>query len=78
MDVGGRAGRYAGMKLLVDRVLHDEVKGKAGDTVYMLKQHDFGCAREDTEETGIEHISVTHNPNGGYPFFTVSINEVEA
>lgn len=46
---------------------------KAGDTVYDCKGHDYGLARDDTESTGVKHISVTLDPNGGYPFFTVPV-----
>ncbi|QEQ94846.1 hypothetical protein pEaSNUABM56_00046 [Erwinia phage pEa_SNUABM_56] len=43
---------------------------KAGAVVYHLRKSDFGLARDDTEETGIQHSSVTLSPEGDYPSFT--------
>lgn len=42
----------------------------AGTTVYRLEGHDYGLASDDTGNTGIEHVSVTLNADGGYPSFT--------
>ncbi len=39
--------------------------------VYDLKYHDYGSANDDTRHTGIHHVSVTKDPEGDYPFFTV-------
>lgn len=44
---------------------------QAGATVYQCAHHDYGCARDDTNNTGIEHVSVTLDAEGGYPFFTI-------
>jgi hypothetical protein len=42
-----------------------------GTIVYEQTSHDYGLARDDTEHTGIEHITVTLNSNGDYPGFTI-------
>ncbi len=46
---------------------------KAGTTVYLQMYHDYGLASDDTHATGIKHISVTLNADGGYPGFTVPV-----
>lgn len=42
-----------------------------GKTVYELIEDDFGQAEHDSHETGFKHISVTSDPRGDYPGFTV-------
>lgn len=42
-----------------------------GTIVYKLTKHDYGLARDDTDHTGIHHISVTLKPDGDYPSFTI-------
>jgi len=49
----------------------------AGTVVYKCAKHDYGLASDDTRMTGVRHISVTLNPDGGYPFFTVPASDVE-
>lgn len=49
----------------------------AGDTVYRCSQHDYGIARDDSNATGIEHISVTFNDQGQYPFFTIPVEDLK-
>jgi hypothetical protein len=44
---------------------------EVGAVVYRCKGWDYGCANDDTRHTGIEHTSVTLDPAGGYPFFTI-------
>jgi hypothetical protein len=51
---------------------------KIGETVYKAAFHDYGCAGDDTRRTGIEHISVTRNPDGDYPFFTIPLVDLDA
>lgn len=46
-------------------------KAKKGTIVYDFKYYDYGCSYEDTMRTNIEHIAVTMNTEGSYPFFTV-------
>jgi hypothetical protein len=53
-----------------------EPKATAGATVYAAG-YDYGLASDDTEMTGIPHISVTLNSDGSYPFFTVAERDVE-
>lgn len=60
------------------KLVHDRFEYEAGITVYDCVQHDYGCARDDTRYTGVLHISVTTNENGGYPFFTVPITSLES
>lgn len=43
---------------------------KAGAIVYLATKADYGLARDDTYATGVEHVSVTLNPEGDYPSFT--------
>lgn len=45
----------------------------AGTTVYECSVHDYGLARDDANLTGIEHKSVTLDPNGGWPTFSVPV-----
>lgn len=49
---------------------HTSDDAKAGVTVYLLSRADYGLARDDTNATGVEHVSVTLNPEGDYPSFT--------
>ncbi len=49
----------------------------AGTTVYDSMYADYGCANDDTRYTGIEHISVTLKSDGGYPFFTIPLRDLE-
>lgn len=43
----------------------------AGTVVYGLVKPDYGLANDDTRNTGVPHISVTLDPTGDYPSFTV-------
>ncbi len=65
-------------RLKSDRVLHGEVKAKAGDTVYECWSYDYGCAADDTRGLGVPHVSVTLLASGDYPFFTVPASDLEA
>lgn len=59
--------------LKVDRFDH-----KAGTTVFDPIVYDYGLARDDTRYSGgVEHISVTLDPSGGYPVFTVPKRDLE-
>lgn len=55
----------------------DHAPFKIGDRVNQLMQYDYGLARDDTNYTGIEHISVTRDPNGGYPSHTVPMTALK-
>lgn len=49
----------------------------AGTIVFRQSGYDYGLARDDTEATGIEHISVTLKRSGGYPGFTIPLRDLE-
>lgn len=53
------------------QVIEDTQFFKAGDIVYDLIRYDYGLARDDSNHTGIYHISVTKNSDGDYPSFTI-------
>lgn len=59
-------------KLITDRFEHT-----AGTVVYPCNGYDYGLSRDDTMITGVEHVSVTTDPTGGYPFFTVPVDDLE-
>jgi len=44
---------------------------KVGDIVYDLKSWDYGLAGDDSRITGVPHVSVTLDPTGDYPSFTI-------
>lgn len=48
-----------------------------GTTVYTCKGYDYGCANEDTRRFNMEHVSVTLDPTGDYPFFTIPVADLE-
>ena len=49
----------------------------AGTICYKAMGHDYGLSRDDTIYTGIDHISVTLDPNGDYPFFTIPLRHLQ-
>lgn len=53
-----------------------EPEAKQGTYVFECNGHDYGCANDDTRNTGKEHISVTLNIDGSYPFFTVPVEDI--
>lgn len=53
-------------KTTEDRFEHPE-----GTIVYPCTKYDYGAANDDTDATGIYHISVSLNEDGSYPFFTI-------
>ena len=50
----------------------------AGTPVFSAQVHDYGLARDDTNATGVPHVSVTLDKDGGYPFFTVLAADLAA
>lgn len=48
-----------------------------GETVYKLRVNDYGSAETDTALEGTPIISVTRDPNGGYPFQTIPLNCIQ-
>ena len=49
---------------------------EVGKFVYDSAGHDYGLASDDTQATGIQHVSVTLNENGDYPFFTIPLEDL--
>src|SRR5262249_52283497 len=49
----------------------------AGTICYDLMGHDYGLASDDTRITGMQHVSVTLDPTGDYPSFTVVASSLE-
>lgn len=48
-----------------------ERKAVKGAIVYKFVRYDYGLASDDTRMTSVPHVSVTLDPEGGYPSFTV-------
>ncbi len=59
--------------VLKTRILQDVVFATVGDTVFDCIKPDYGSANTDGRLTGIEHRSVTKDPDGDYPFFTIPV-----
>lgn len=59
------------------RLKKDRLGHTAGTLVYMAKSYDYGLARDDTMYTGVPHVSVTLNPDGSAPTFTVPEFDLE-
>lgn len=59
-------------RLKIDRFGHT-----AGTIVYDSRKYDYGLANDDTRLFGIEHVSVTLEPDGDYPCFTVPKHDLE-
>src|SRR4051812_30441263 len=49
-----------------------------GTLVFPCRTHDYGMASDDTQLTGIKHVSVTLKRSGGYPFFTIPLHDLES
>lgn len=66
------------MTQAVYKLLKDSPRGKAkaGNIVYTYTGYDYGLARDDTEITGKEHISVVLCPDT-LPFFTIPVRDLE-
>ena len=48
-----------------------------GSIVYDCIKYDYGLAKDDTRITGVEHTSVTLESDGGYPYFTVPVEDIK-
>lgn len=59
------------------RLLADRFEHKAGAICYDAKSYDYGLASDDTRATGQPHVSVTLEPSGDYPTFTVAVADLE-
>ena len=62
-------------RLLTDSKI--EAAATKGTIVYGLMKADYGLASDDTRITGIEHRSLTLNPDGDYPSFTHPVRDLE-
>lgn len=56
---------------------HKRFEHPAGTVVYDCERHDYGLARDDTYDTGEDHISVTLDESGDYPYFTVPVAHLD-
>ena len=65
------------MKINKYRLLQDRFNYKAGTIVYDCVKPNYGCVSDDDYFTGMEHISVTEDETGDYPFFTVAVEHLE-
>lgn len=59
------------------RLKFDRFGHKAGTIVYDPAVYDYGLSSDDSRYTGITHVSVTLDPAGGYPLFTVAEHDLE-
>lgn len=50
---------------------------EAGVTLYKCKLTDYGLASQDTRQFGFQCISVTQDPNGGHPCYSVAVHDLE-
>jgi hypothetical protein len=75
-DEFGR-GRAMPVAFRMIRDSHLQKWATAGTIVYECLDHDYGLAKNDSRQTGIEHISVTLNKYGEGPFFTVPVRDLE-
>lgn len=58
-------------------LLKPRFEHEAGTIVYKMDGHSYGLASEDTEVTGVQHITVTLDFDGGYPGFTVPLEDLK-
>ena len=60
------------------KLKEDRFEHPAGTVVCKCKckGHDYGCSNDDARFTGMDHISVTLDPMGDYPFFTVPTHQL--
>ena len=58
--------------LRADRSMYGGPQAVVGATVYSLRQYDYGAANDDMRLLKKSHVSVTLDPTGDYPFFTVA------
>lgn len=63
--------------VLKDREIRGVMCATKGSTIFECIKPDYGGASDDTQITGVEHISVTDDPDGGYPYFTISVFDIQ-
>lgn len=54
-----------------------EKRAKPGTVIYSCIEPGYGVANLDTRVSGIKHGSFTLKEDGGYPFFTMPMRDVE-
>jgi hypothetical protein len=54
-----------------------EKRAKPGTIVYGCLQCDYGCANQDSRHFKKPYASFTLKEDGGYPFFTMPVSDVE-
>ena len=59
------------------RLKEDNLGHNVGTVVYEFCGHDYGLARDDTEATGIPHVSVSLKEDGGHPTITAPVHILE-
>lgn len=52
-------------------LLQERFEHPVGTIVYRSGGCDYGCSGDDSRMTGTQHVSMTTNEDGSYPFFTV-------
>lgn len=55
---------------------HERFEHPAGTVVYRQSGYDYGLSNDDSRVTGIEHVTMTLNSDGGYPGFTVPVHAI--
>lgn len=65
------------LKKYVLKSSENAVGHPAGTVAYETLGYDYGCANDDYRVTGREHISLTLDSKGDYPFFTVPVDQIE-
>jgi len=65
------------MKYRIKKAGTNSMGYAAGTICYDVSKWDYGCSSDDTRHTGIEHVAVTLNADGDYPFFTVVKDDLE-
>lgn len=63
-------------KLLSRNIISMDGPLEAGTIVYQCQKHDYSLARDDSNHTGEEHISLSLKPDGDYPFFTYPLSQL--
>jgi hypothetical protein len=54
-----------------------EKRAKPGTIIYACIEYTYGVVRDDNRAFGIKHGAFTLKPDGGYPFFTMPMSDVE-
>lgn len=55
------------------RYLGDHLLAAAGETIYLYTGNDGGEARKESDRTGYLYVSVTKDPTGNSPHFTIQV-----